>query len=344
MILLNLLKIKLDFNLKFGGINMNNVKKIINDLDNLRVDKGNEYVKDTFENTVLKSKNPYLSYYFINTLEVNYIEKHIENIINSNDNKLIYDTILSSNVDLQSRDELIKTIIDSKDAYHCYLIAYNVYKRNNYNTKLEHAVLDAKNPGLCYKYALNIEGTDIKGHEQVILDSGNVEWCYKFAKDIKNANVKALEQVVFNSNNLEYITLFALEVKGADIASLATKVLQSKDPHWNYLFASQITGADILKHGSVVIESLNAEYNFVFARDIKGADIIRHENAVVESKNIEYIYRFALDVKEANVVELRNALLENASKDDLDIIFKDEEFNEKYQNSIIKNKILSLSK
>ena len=323
---------------------MSNVKEIINDLDNLRGTRGSKYVKDIFEDTVLKSKNPYLSYYFINTLKVNYIEEHIENIINSKDNKLIYGTILSSNVDLQSRDKLIQTIVDSKDANYCYLIAYNVYKGRNYDIDLEQVVLEAKNPELSYKYALNIEGANIKGHEQVILDSGNVKWCYKFAKDIKKANVKALELVVFNSNNLEYITLFALEVKGADVNAIATKVLQSKDPRWNYLFASQITGADILKHGSVVIESLNAEYNFVFARDIKGANIIRHENAVIESKNIEYIYRFALDVKEANVVELRNALLENASKDDLDIIFNDEEFNEKYANSIIKNKILSLSK
>ena len=322
---------------------MSNVKEIIKDLESLRKTKGDKYIIDNFEDTVLKSKNPYLSYYFIDTLRINYIEKHIESIINSKDNKLMYDTISLNNVDLQTRDELINAIIDSKDAYYCYLIAYNYFKENS-SVLLEQVVLEAKNPELSYKYALNIEGANIKGHEQVILDSGNVKWCYKFAKDIKKANVKALEQVVFNSNNLEYITLFALEVKGSDVKALATKVLQSKDPYWNYLFASQITGADILKHGSVVIESLNAEYNFVFARDIKGANIIRHENAVIESKNIEYIYRFALDVKEANVVELRNALLENASKDDLDIIFKDEDFNEKYQNSIIKNKILSLSK
>lgn len=322
---------------------MSNVKEIINDLEEIRQIKSDKYIIDNFEDAVLKSKNPYLSYYFIDTLKINYIEKHIESIINSKDNKLIYDTIPLSNVDLQTRDELINAIIDSKDAYYCYLIAYNYFKENNY-AMLEQVVLESKNPELSYKYALNIEGANIKGHEQVILDSGNVEWCYKFAKDIKNANVKALEQVVFNSNNLEYITLFALEVKGADIASLATKVLQSKDPHWNYLFASQVPSADILKHGSVVIESLNAEYNFVFARDIKGADIIRHENAVVESKNIEYIYRFALDVKEANVVELRNTLLGIASKDDLARILKNEKLNEKYENSVIKNKILSLSK
>ena len=35
-------------------------------------------------------------------------------------------------------------------------------------------------------------------------------------------------------------------------------------------------------------------------------------------------------------------VLENASKDDLNAIFNDEEFDQKYQNSIIKNKILSL--
>lgn len=344
MILLNLLKIKLGSKLKFGGIYMSNVKEIINDLNNLRETRGSKYVKDTFEDTVLKSKNPYLSYYFINTLKVNYIEEHIENIINSKDNKLIYGTILSSNVDLQSRDKLIQTIVDSKDANYCYLIAYNVYKGRNYDIDLEQVVLEAKNPELSYKYALNIEGANIKGHEQVILDSGNVKWCYKFAKDIKGANVKALELVVFNSNNLEIITKFALEVKEADIASLATKVIKSKDPRLNYIFASRVTGADIINHGNAVIASLDAEYNYLFARDIKNADIIRHENAVIASRNIEYIYRFALDIKEASVVDLRNALLENASKDDLDIIFKDEEFNEKYQNSVIKNKILSLSK
>ena len=322
---------------------MNSVKEIINDLEEIRHTKGDKYIIDNFEDTVLKSKNPYLSYYFIDTLKINYIEKHIESIINGKDNKLMYDTISLSNVDLQTRDELINAIIDSKDAYYCYLIAYNYFKENS-SILLEQVVLEAKNPELSYKYALNIKGANIKKHEQVILDSNNAEWCYKFAKDIKNANVKALELVVYNSNNLEFITLFALEVKGADVKALATKVIKSKDPRLNYIFASRVTGADLINHGNAVSETLDAEYNFMFARDIKNADIIRHENAVIESKNIEYIYRFALDVKGANVVDLRNALLEIASKDELDSIFHDEEFNEKYQNSIIKNKILSLSK
>ena len=112
----------------------------------------------------------------------------------------------------------------------------------------------------------------------------------------------------------------------------------------NYVFASRVTGADIINHGNAVIASLDAEYNFAFARDIKNADIIRHENAVIASRNIEYVYRFALDVKDANVEKLRNTLVEIASKDDLNAIFNDEEFDEKYQNSIIKNKILNLSK
>ena len=134
---------------------MSNVKEIINDLDNLRGTRGSNYVKDTFEDTVLKSKNPYLSYYFIDKLKVNYIEKHIENIINSNDNKLIYDTIFSSNVDLQSRDKLIQIIVDSKNANYCYLIAYNVYKGRNYDIVLEQVVLEAKNPEFILILCLN---------------------------------------------------------------------------------------------------------------------------------------------------------------------------------------------
>lgn len=201
---------------------MNKVEEIINDLEGIRQIKSDKYIIDNFEDTVLKSKNPYLSYYFIDTLKINYIEKHIESIINSRDNKLIYDTISLNNVDLQTRDELINAIIDSKDAYYCYLIAYNYFKENNY-AMLEQVVLESKNPELSYKYALNIKRANIKGHEQVILDSDSAKWCYKFAKDIKNANVKALELVVFNSNDLEIITQFAENIKGSDVNALAKK-------------------------------------------------------------------------------------------------------------------------
>ena len=50
------------------------------------------------------------------------------------------------------------------------------------------------------------------------------------------------------------------------------------------------------------------------------------------------------NVKEENVEKLRNALVEIASKDDLARYLKNEKLNEKYENSVIKNKILSLSK
>ena len=45
------------------------VEEIMNDLEKLRRVKGNKYVIDNFEDTVIKSKSPELSYYFINVVE-----------------------------------------------------------------------------------------------------------------------------------------------------------------------------------------------------------------------------------------------------------------------------------
>ena len=121
-------------------------------------------------------------------------------------------------------------------------------------------------------------------------------------------------------------------------------VIDSKSPIYNYEFAFHVPDADIKRHGAVVIKSKDPKYNYLYARNIDGADVMRHGQAVIESKDPKYNYLFALNIKEANVVEHRMVLLNTVNERIKQDYLSDEKLTERYENSIIKNKILSLSK
>lgn len=121
-------------------------------------------------------------------------------------------------------------------------------------------------------------------------------------------------------------------------------VIDSKSPIYNYEFAFHVPDADIKRHGAVVIKSKDPKYNYLFARNIDGADVMCHGEAVIASKDPKYNYLFAMNIEEANVVEHRKVLLSTNDEGMKQDFLSDELLNERYENSIIKNKILSLSK
>ena len=111
----------------------------------------------------------------------------------------------------------------------------------NYGAKktilnFEEDILKLNSPNLSYYFACDIEGSNIKAHEQVVLESKDPEWCYYFALNIKEANIKALEQVVLESKKTVWCRLFSENIKGADICALEQVANESEYPEQDYDF------------------------------------------------------------------------------------------------------------
>ena len=322
---------------------MTKVKEIIDDLEKIRDKKGDKYVIDTFKNLVIASGNPHLAYYFIEELEVYNKEEYISIIIKSGNTRVMFDTMCF--VDVDTKIGLTKAIIGCNDADICYLIATryrDVYKQ--LKSELERVILNKKDPDLSINYVLNFKDADIEAHKKIVLDSNKAECCYLFAKNIKGTDIEPLLDVIYNSDDLEYIVKCACYIETCDKIRFANKIIESKSPIYNYEFAFQVPGADIKRHGEVVIKSKDPNYNYLYALYIYGADVMRHGQAVIESKDPKYNYLFALNIKEANVVEHRMVLLNTVNERIKQDYLSDEKLTERYENSIIKNKILSLSK
>lgn len=98
------------------------------------------------------------------------------------------------------------------------------------------------------------------------------------------------------------------------------------------------------KGNKYVIDSKSPIYNYEFAFHVPDADIKRHGAVVIKSKDPKYNYLFAMNIEEANVVEHRKVLLSTNDEGMKQDFLSDELLNERYENSIIKNKILSLRK
>ncbi len=79
----------------------------------------------------------------------------------------------------------------------------------NYGTKrtklnFEDDILKLNSPNLSYWFAKNIEGSNIKAHEQIVLESKNPKWCYKFARDVKGSDIDSLEHASHEASEHDY--------------------------------------------------------------------------------------------------------------------------------------------
>ena len=321
------------------------VEDIIKDLDQIKEKNGEKYVVDTFKYSVLKAGNPVLALQFIKNYKVGNSWKYIDIIINSKNNKLMYDAIPYA--ENNYKQKITKHIIDSKDANMCYLIAFKYCKSSwmCFNDELEQVVINSNNPKLSCKYVENVKVSNIDKHKNVIIDADDIKYCYLFLK-ATNTSLEPFMNLILHSPNLEYVIKCAEYANLRQIKLFMDKIIISREPKYIYLFTKKFyyEGIDIKKLGEAVINSMDPEYNYLFAKDIMGADVLRHGDIVIKSKNVEYNYLFAIDVKEANVVKHRNFLLSSKDKLERYKYLSDENLEEKYQNSIIKNKILSLSK
>jgi len=71
----------------------------------------------------------------------------------------------------------------------------------------EQIVLECKT-SLCYNFALNILGADIKAHEKVILELNSSRFSYCFARFILGANIEDHFKIIFNSGDKVWLDEF----------------------------------------------------------------------------------------------------------------------------------------
>ena len=135
--------------------------------------------------------------------------------------------------------QLCSLAITKKDAILCYQLA-NILRRKDIMKDLQNVVLESKNPDICYLFARDVKGAEIKPLQQVVINSRDVKLCYFFARDVEHANVKELQKVVVDSKNATLCYLFARDVEGAEIEPLQQVVINSGDKELCKKFALSI--------------------------------------------------------------------------------------------------------
>lgn len=117
-------------------------------------------------------------------------------------------------------------------------------------------------------FASLVKNVDTKLHQDIIMLFGDIypEMCYLFAKNVNGADIKALETKFlsynsdgkYNFNTVKYNNYakfaykFARDVKGADIKAHENIVLKTEDANISLDFVKNIKGADLKAHGKII--------------------------------------------------------------------------------------------
>lgn len=108
----------------------------------------------------------------------------------------------------------------------------------------EEKILKLKSSFLSLVFASNIEGSDIKKHQQVVIDSKEALFNYHFAREVEGIDITPHEEIVLASNDLHLIYQFALNVKGVDIEKYRKIIEDSKNEDYIMLFRKYIDGSE----------------------------------------------------------------------------------------------------
>ena len=102
----------------------------------------------------------------------------------------------------------------------------------------EKIVLKAKNPYVCYEFARDIPGANVKAHEKICLESDDYNSMIEFASDVPNANTKAFETIILSLHNGDYSYRFLTSVTGASVSQHQKVITDSRDEKLIRLFGS----------------------------------------------------------------------------------------------------------
>ena len=107
---------------------------------------------------------------------------------------------------------------NSKKARKAYKKAQKAYNKafKGINVKENEAIVLKCKTSLCYDFALNIPGADIKAHEKVILDLKDLFYCFHFAYSIPEANIEEHFKVILNSGDKYWLEDFIEKVNYKD--------------------------------------------------------------------------------------------------------------------------------
>lgn len=123
-------------------------------------------------------------------------------------------------VTIENIDEVIRQARDA--IYKMYFAKQecNVLEKSKYSSRyneLEQMVIDSNNPYCAYKFAREIQNSNIPALEQVVINNNEPYLCKAFAVSIRKANIEKLQKAVIDSGNVEAIYSFAIDVKRADV-------------------------------------------------------------------------------------------------------------------------------
>jgi len=100
----------------------------------------------------------------------------------------------------------------------------------------------ANDPEWAYRFAHDIDESDLERLESVILKSGHPRVVYDFAlvKSERGGSVSALEEYMIASGDASLLVLFAADIEGADIHYIADILQNHANPKYFQLFEAQM--------------------------------------------------------------------------------------------------------
>ena len=173
--------------------------------------------------------------------------KHLGVIIDLNDAKRCVRYIEKAGISSGTAVKFFKVAIETNDAELCFAV-YNSGLIKSERTLSEAAMQDDDGE-FNYRFALEGQKFDRKGHGEAVIRSKNLKFNYYFAKNIVGADIKGHAQVI----------------------------IDSKDKEMNYKFANDVVGADVQAHYQAVKDNINdvekGNYDYLFEQDKEISDV-----------------------------------------------------------------------
>lgn len=201
--------------------------------------------------------------------------------------------------------KLEKYVIENNNPVLAYRLAFELDDREVRTTKLQNFIIDTRNARYIYKFAREINRSNVNKLQSAIIKCGNVLQITRFGCFVKGADRAAIEDIIVKSENAKSAYLYIKFVKSCNINRLKPIILKSKRPRYLFALAKLTKNKKELEHiQDLIIASHSCTYIRLFAVHIKGADIAKLENRIIATKNVEEMKKFAKVVKSRRMSKL----------------------------------------
>ena len=201
---------------------------------------------------------------------------------------------------LEQVKELEDYIFETKNTYMALRLAYELEFIGVRTTRIENYICKTGNGRLIYRFASNIEKSNIQKLQNAIIESNDFEEMARFACFVNGADKNKIGDIIAQSNNIKAQYLYMCFVKTYPYINFRESVLKSKRPRYIFQYAKVSKNEkDLEIIQELILNSKSLMYCRLFCKMFPKMDIKRFEDKVLRSKNAREIRLFANEIPSA---------------------------------------------